>query len=79
MEPVVQSPKNCYLFTVKGEFFTRLRFKEKIFAIYNLIGSQFCDKTSFSRRQIAIKIYANQGLAQSGVEPGPGSIESVSP
>jgi len=42
---------------------TRLRFKEKIFVTYNLTGPQFCEKTSFSRRQIAIKINANLGLA----------------
>ena len=36
----------CYLiFTVKGGFFTRLRFKEKKFAFYNRIGPQFCGKT----------------------------------
>ena len=29
-------------------FFTRLRFKEKKFVIYDLIGSQFCGKSSFS-------------------------------
>ena len=54
--PVVQSPIklildkwkfNCYVFTVKGGFFTKLRFKEKKFVIYNLIGPQFC-KSSFS-------------------------------
>ena len=38
-------------------------FKEKKFVIYNLIGPQFCDKSSFSGESIAIKIYANLGLA----------------
>ena len=31
-----------------ARFFTRLRFKEKKFVIYDLIGSQFCGKSSFS-------------------------------
>ena len=43
--PVVQRPIsenfNFYLFTVQGGFFRRLRFKEKKFVIYNLIGPQF--------------------------------------
>ena len=37
-----------YSFAVKGGFFTRLRFKEKKNVIYNLTGSQFCGKSSFS-------------------------------
>ena len=41
----------------------RLRFKEKKFVIYKLFGPQFCGKTSFSDEEIAIKIYANLGLA----------------
>ena len=41
---------NCYLFTAKGGFFTRLSFKEKEFVIYNLSGPQFCSKSSFSRK-----------------------------
>jgi len=32
---------NFHLFTVKGGFFPRLRFKEKKIGIYNLIGPQF--------------------------------------
>ena len=37
---------NCYhLFMVKGGFFTRLRFKENKFGIYNFTGPQFCRKT----------------------------------
>lgn len=32
---------NYYLFIVKGGFFTRVRFKEKIFVIYDLIAPQF--------------------------------------
>ena len=35
---------NCHLVTVKGGFFTRLRFKEKKCVIYNLTGAQFCGK-----------------------------------
>ena len=41
----------------------RLRFKEKKFLIYNLIWPQFGGKSSFSVKWIAIKIYANLGLA----------------
>ena len=41
---------NCYLFTVKEEFFTRLRFKEKKFVIYNLIEGQFCAKSPFNSK-----------------------------
>ena len=55
--PVGQSPIkliignfNGYLFTVKEEFFTRLRFKEKKFVIYNLIELQFCAKSSFNTK-----------------------------
>ena len=39
---------NCYLFTVKGGFLTRLKFKEEKFVIYNPTGSQFCGEPSFS-------------------------------
>ena len=41
----------------------RLRFKEKKFVIYNLVGPQLWGKSSFSDKLIAIKIYANLGLA----------------
>ena len=41
----------------------RLWLKEKKFVIYNLNGPQFCAKISFSRKEIAVKIYANLGLA----------------
>ena len=55
------------------EDFLRLKFKEKKFVIHNLIGPQFCDKSSFSGESIAIKIYANKGLAESGFDQlGPG-------
>ena len=37
-----------YLFTVKGGFFSRLRFKKKKCVIYNLIRPQFCGKSSFN-------------------------------
>ena len=37
-----------YLFTVKGGFFTRLRFKGKNFAIYNLVGPHFWGRPCFS-------------------------------
>ena len=43
---------NCYLFTVKRGLVTR--FKEKKFVIYNLIGSQFCAKLSFSGQYVYI-------------------------
>ena len=55
--PVVQSPIKLILeqwkvkllfFTFKRGFLRRLRFKEKKFVIYNLIGPQFCGKPSFS-------------------------------
>ena len=55
---------NCYLFIVKGGFFTRVRFKEKKFVIYDLIGPQFWGKPSFGGKEIAIKTYAYQGLAR---------------
>ena len=48
---------------VKGGFVTILSFKEKKFVIYNIIGPQFCGKFSFNCKLIAIKIYANLGLA----------------
>ena len=48
---------------LEEEFIKRLMFKEEKLVIYNLIGSQFCDKSSFSGESIAIKIYANLGLA----------------
>ena len=32
---------NCYLFTVKGGFFAGLRFREKKFVNYNLLGHNF--------------------------------------
>ena len=54
---------NRYLFPVKGGFFTRLTFKEEKFLICKLIGSQFCDKPTISGKKVAIKIYANLGLA----------------
>ena len=41
---------NCYSFTIKGGFFTRLRFKEKKFVIHNLIGPQLCGKLSFNSK-----------------------------
>ena len=41
---------NCNLFTIKGEFFTSLRFKEKKFVISNLIGPHFCGKPCFSSK-----------------------------
>ena len=50
---------HLYLFTVKGGFFIRLTFQEKKFLIYDLIGSEFCDKPPISGKKIAIKIYAN--------------------
>jgi len=59
---------NCDLSTIIGRFLTRLSFKEKKCVIYNLVGTQFCGKPSFSGKQIAIKIYANLGLASSGFE-----------
>ena len=51
--PFVQSPIKLildfnYLFKVKGGLFTRLRFKENKFVIYNPIGPQFCGKPAFS-------------------------------
>ena len=58
--PRRQSRKSCVFSLL---LFTRLRFKEKIFVTCNLTGPQFCDKTSLSLRQIAIKINANLGLA----------------
>ena len=39
---------NCYLFPTESGFFTRLKFTEKKFLIYNLIGPQLCSKSSFS-------------------------------
>ena len=54
---------NCYLFAIKGGFFSRLGSKEKKFASYNIIGPQFYGKSSFNGKQITIKIYANLGLA----------------
>ena len=50
------------------EDFHKIEVQGKIFVIYNFIGPQFCDKPSYSRRQIAVKIYANLRLACSGVE-----------
>lgn len=41
-KPGLAKEFNCYLFTVKGGFLTRLRFKDTKFVIYNLLGPQFC-------------------------------------
>ena len=47
----------------KEDFFTRIGFKEEKFVIYNLTEPQFCAKSSFNDKWIAIKIYANLWLA----------------
>ena len=39
---------NCYLFAIKGGFFSWLGSEEKKFASYNVIGPQFCGKSSFN-------------------------------
>ena len=48
---------NCYSFTVKEGFSTRLTFKEKWFIIYNLFEPQFCCKPFFSGKERAVKIF----------------------
>ena len=54
---------SVFTYLLQGGFFVRLRFTKKKFVSYNLIGPQFCGKSSFSSKQIAIKIYTNVGLA----------------